>query len=165
MIKKLKFMKLIKIASDAGVVTRRYPYQPALVTPEFRGKIEIDPERCWGCAACVNVCPPNALELVEENGLRSIRYFIGRCIFCWMCVDVCPTGAIKATREFELASLDIESLREDVVHELMKCEVCGKPFAPTAMILKIGRRLGDHASYVRLCPECRSREAIKRIAR
>ncbi|WP_042667735.1 4Fe-4S dicluster domain-containing protein [Desulfurococcus amylolyticus] len=165
MSKLLKPVKLVVIASEAGRVTRKYPFEEPLVTPDFRGKIEINASKCIGCGACVNACPPNALQLIEDKEKLVLRYFIGRCIFCWRCIDVCPTGAIKGTREFELATDDISDLYTHVVHSRKVCASCGNTYATE----KIIRYVAEHASlseeYLDKCPDCRKRNFIKALSR
>lgn len=50
----------------------------------------IDPERCTGCGACLDVCPSRTISLVGEKaqvtGSESMR--------CGHCEAVCPEGAI-----------------------------------------------------------------------
>lgn len=47
--------------------------------------------RCTGCTVCVQVCPPQALRLV--NGVLHFDY--QKCIRCYCCQEMCPTGSIK----------------------------------------------------------------------
>ena len=81
-----------------GVVTKRYPYEPIEVPDGFRGKPVIDGDKCVGCGACANVCPPNAIEIFDEGGYRIVRLYIGKCIFCGRCSDICPENAILPSK-------------------------------------------------------------------
>jgi hydrogenase-4 component H len=152
-----KPLKLIIIAGSKGRVTVKYPYQEPLITPEFRGEIEIDPAKCIGCGACVKACPPNALELLESEKEVILRYFVGRCIFCWRCIDVCPVNAIKGTRNFELATDKHTDLYTLVVHTRATCEICGKPFETTRMQRYIAEKSPVTEEYASICPDCRKR--------
>jgi hydrogenase-4 component H len=163
--KALKSLKLVKVALDAGSKAKnRYPFGATLVTESFRGAISIDPAKCIGCGACVLVCPPNALTLrIEENEL-NLEYFKGRCIFCGMCADTCPKQAIEITKEFELASLDLEDLKEVVVHKLFRCDSCGRHFTTEAMIRDVASKVPNAREYLNLCSDCRKKRFFKALA-
>ena len=92
--------------------TRLYPGQPAVMPPNFRGKLVFHPERCSGCKLCQKDCPADAVEIrkVGEKRFEAIFEF-DHCIYCAQCVDSCNRGAIESTPEFELASLNRPSLR------------------------------------------------------
>jgi NAD-dependent dihydropyrimidine dehydrogenase PreA subunit len=53
--------------------------------------IVIDSEKCTGCAACVDACP---LELIELSGDVAVINDPDSCIDCGACVDECPAEAI-----------------------------------------------------------------------
>jgi Formate hydrogenlyase subunit 6/NADH:ubiquinone oxidoreductase 23 kD subunit (chain I) len=90
-----------------GPLTRRYPDEPALLPPTFRGLPDVDPSRCDSSAACVSACPTGAITVVP--GSWSVD--AGRCVFCAACRDACPQGAIRLGSRFELASRSREGLR------------------------------------------------------
>jgi nitroreductase/NAD-dependent dihydropyrimidine dehydrogenase PreA subunit len=58
---------------------------------------EVDSERCTGDGLCAEVCPRQALEVVDETA-RSIENRAGLCISCGQCVAVCPTEALRMPR-------------------------------------------------------------------
>lgn len=157
----LKPLKLVEIARKAGVVTVRYPYQPPLITSEFRGRIFIDASKCIGCGACVNTCPSNALTLVDGGDKRVINYFIGRCIYCGRCADVCPVNAITVSKEFELATDRIEDLNDRVVHYRGTCRSCGEKHATEKMLSYVVRRAPATESYVHMDSKCRKRRFVE----
>lgn len=48
-------------------------------------------KNCTGCQACFNVCPKNAIEMVDdEKGFKVPRINKKKCINCGLCEKVCP---------------------------------------------------------------------------
>lgn len=50
----------------------------------------VDKETCTGCENCVDVCPVDAIEMVDGKAVVS-----DACIDCGQCVDECPVEAIS----------------------------------------------------------------------
>ncbi len=159
-----KLTKIVTIGLKTGRVTIKYPFGAPLVTESFRGAISIDNTKCWGCGACVLICPPNALSMKFEKDNIIIEYFKGRCIFCGMCADVCPANAISVTKEFELASTDLEDLKEYVIHRTSKCSICGKPIGPTSELRSVIKSQPVSEEYINLCSDCRKKLFAKAIS-
>ncbi|MEM1623747.1 MAG: 4Fe-4S binding protein [Sulfolobales archaeon] len=155
--------RILEIALRTGRVTRRYPYEPPLLTPEFRGAVKIDPSKCWGCGACVKVCPPNALTLKPAGKEATLEYFVGRCIFCGMCAEVCPAKAIEVTKEFELSATSLEDLKSRVIHRLARCSICGAPIWTEAELRTVVKSSPIAEEYYLVCPKCR-KEKFARAA-
>ena len=55
----------------------------------------VDEERCFGCAACIAVCPLDALEL---EGILAI-VTEEKCTHCDLCIPVCPVNALEIKGE------------------------------------------------------------------
>ncbi len=55
-------------------------------------------ERCNGCGLCARACPTGALDLTNEENLRSLRFWPDRCVGCAACQDLCPANALDLTR-------------------------------------------------------------------
>lgn len=51
----------------------------------------VDSEKCTACGRCVDLCPRDAIELV--NGVAHIIPEL--CINCRLCVRKCPEGALE----------------------------------------------------------------------
>jgi len=51
---------------------------------------QADPERCTGCATCVDQCPVSALSMPDH--LPQVD--AGTCISCFCCQEICPEKAI-----------------------------------------------------------------------
>jgi len=54
--------------------------------------VTINKEECIGCAACIDVCPTNALVMEDDGKAECVE---ADCIDCGACLGSCPTEAIK----------------------------------------------------------------------
>ncbi len=99
--------------------TQAYPYQKVELPQRFRGKLDIDPEKCTGCQVCVMVCPASVITMVDigtrkvgdrELPVRRPVFELSTCIFCGECVDNCAFNALEMTKQFELATPRKEDL-------------------------------------------------------
>lgn len=54
----------------------------------------VDPDKCLGCFCCVEVCPQNALKVVNEKVVVDED----ECDECGACTEVCPNDAIRLRR-------------------------------------------------------------------
>jgi NAD-dependent dihydropyrimidine dehydrogenase PreA subunit len=50
----------------------------------------VNTEDCIGCGECVEVCPYNAVEIINGDAVIDPSL----CLFCYRCVEQCPEGAI-----------------------------------------------------------------------
>jgi hydrogenase-4 component H len=169
--------KLLREVLRVGEATRKYPFAPAVVCKDFRGKPEHDPVLCIACAACTVACPANALSMATdvEAGTRTWSIFYGRCIFCGRCEEACPTGAISLSTEFELAVGRKDDLIKRAVFKLAFCRSCGAAFSSAKEVDYVARVLGAYADspeeaerirlHAEICPECKRKLDVEQIAR
>lgn len=83
----------------------------------YRGFHQNDWDKCLGCGTCSKICPTNAIEMVEVDGLEEKEGYkkerpgfdYGRCSFCAICVDVCPSDSLNMSREYLHLSTDTDS--------------------------------------------------------
>ncbi len=87
---------------------------PRTAPDNVRGFHTNDWEECIGCSTCEEICPTEAitmverLEIPERPGEFQIRPSIdyGRCCFCALCVDTCTTGSLKMSKEYIYSNTD-----------------------------------------------------------
>ena len=53
--------------------------------------VKIDYDKCTGHADCVDVCPSEVYELVDD---KAVAANVDDCVQCCACVEACPQGAI-----------------------------------------------------------------------
>jgi hydrogenase-4 component H len=107
-----------------GILTTRYPATKEYMPEGFHGRPVLDANRCLadqGCKACVQVCLPAALSIIEvlneanrepeEGEAWQLTLDYARCIMCKLCVTSCPADALRMTEDYELASSNREDLR------------------------------------------------------
>ena len=67
-----------------------------------KGSIQIDGERCKGCALCIDFCPEGCISLSDELNLKG--YFVAAfdggqgCTACRNCALMCPDVAIEVSK-------------------------------------------------------------------
>ena len=149
---KAKFKEAV-ICFGAGRVTLKYPFEPSIVPPKFRGKIEFDARKCTGCGGCANVCPPRCIVIEDMGKLAKITFHLDRCIQCARCYEVCPEDAIWTTDQFETATPDKDDLKSDMMIYMSSCQRCGRCFESDNVIDKFaskrwrGRGPGDRNKH------------------
>jgi len=147
---KLRELKEAVIAVFSPRFTTRFPAEPCEVPERFRGKPEFDDDKCIGCGACVNICPTQALTMVDEiegdNPVRKITLRTDACIFCGNCADGCTTeDGIELSDKWDLATLDRASLAETREYELQLCEKCGEVIGTKKHLVWLYEKLGPLA--------------------
>ena len=136
------------IGIKAGRVTLRYPFAPHPPEPGFRGKIALDPDLCFGCGGCANVCPARVIEVRDTSQLtRVLEFHWRRCTYCGRCEEVCPEGAIRLGQEFETATNRGEDMLIRLEVFMGPCQRCGRcfpPKTPLERMMRTGFRHGEH---------------------
>jgi hydrogenase-4 component H len=124
-------LKEALICLKAGRVTLPYPFAPRVPEEGFRGRVEVDAEKCVGCSGCAEVCPPRCIEVADPSpDRRVLKFFLERCTYCARCAEVCPEEAITVTKEFETATDDREDLQLEVEVFMSTCRRCGRCYEP-----------------------------------
>jgi ferredoxin len=126
-----------------------HPYSPVGVVTISQG--------CTVCEACVRVCPTDALSMQRDAEGVTLDFDGGLCIGCEGCAPVCPERVVqieKVTNLSRLAQGRFTLYRDSEV----RCQACGAPIAPGAMLKKITALLGSHPAVpaiTRYCLSCR----------
>ena len=102
--------KILQKTFATGIVTTKYPGEPAQVPECFRGRPSFDFERWRDARPAADVCPTGAIFVCDEGNSRRVTVDYGLCVFCGLCADASPDQAIRITPEFELASADRRKL-------------------------------------------------------
>jgi len=134
--------------------------------PDFRGKPDLDPEKCTACGACEQACPTRAIEISEKNGKRTVKYLFGKCSFCRTCEIVCPDDAVKLTQEYLLVFKDRKAATFSADIELLRCPGCASfsisPRQIKRALNTIEENVMDYAEFLEdiekamgLCLNCR----------
>jgi len=147
---KLRELKEAVTAVFSPRFTTKFPAEPCVVPPRYRGKPEFNLDSCIGCGACVNVCPTEALTQIDDteadNPVRKITLRYDTCIFCGNCQENCTTkDGIKLSNEWDLAGLDRDAMKQTHTFELQLCEKCGAVIGARKHLVWIYEKLGPLA--------------------
>ena len=119
------------------VVTEQYPYEVPIMTPLFRGHIELigneetGQPNCVVCGMCQRACPSECISLEgkkAEGGkgkvLTSYVLDFTKCSLCGSCVESCNFNALRFSREYNLVSFDKSDFIMDLMHRLEEQNRC-----------------------------------------
>ena len=140
-------LKEAMVGLKAGRVTLRYPFEPRVAPPNFRGRPIFDANKCIGCAGCANNCPAREILVLDVcQELRILKYLGRRCTYCGRCADVCPEKAITMSRDYETATNQIHDLEQRLELFMSTCQRCGRCFkepTPLDQLILKGYRFDD----------------------
>lgn len=160
-------LKEALVCLQAGQVTLGYPFQPHSPEPGFRGKVVMDAERCIGCGACANACPPRLITFHDTAKYRVMDLELRRCTYCAQCRDVCPQKAITLSMQFETASTAMRDLEIQLALKLVRCKKCGEVVGTQRQIDQIKAQLSEQMGFVPntmiwldWCLACKRQEAL-----
>ncbi len=107
-------LRILINAIRTGVVTTRYPAEPNLPPPRFRGLPVL---HAGHRLPPPSVCPAGALSERCDGGRRHVTLDVARCIFCGLCAAPPWADAVSMGHEFELAARRRSDLRLEVTAE------------------------------------------------
>jgi Ni,Fe-hydrogenase III small subunit/formate hydrogenlyase subunit 6/NADH:ubiquinone oxidoreductase subunit I len=105
-------LRILINALRTGVVTTRYPAEPSVPPPRFRGLPVLRP---GGHLPPPSVCPSGALSERFDASGRHVALDAAQCVFCGRCAEDPWAGAITIGRDFELAARTRDDMRIEVV--------------------------------------------------
>jgi len=145
-----RILKLALKSLFSRPFTTRFPYEPYEPIEQFRGRPRYSEEDCIGCGACVEVCPSNCIDLIDDldpnRPARRLVQHLDACICCGQCERYCPTEkGIKMSNEYDFVGFAPEDFEEKVEKELVLCEYCGSLIAPLDQLRWLAKRLGPLA--------------------
>ena len=80
---------------NVGIIRRRKIPRDQLMAVYFIRETELD--ECIGCGACADICPVDAVKMVEDKPRVDQNW----CIGCGVCAVQCPAGVISISRRLE----------------------------------------------------------------
>ena len=115
--------------------------------PNYRGEGQFDEDKCVACGGCAQVCPANAIEVIDKRDadppVREIRRYHDRCVFCGACEQECLTqGGVHLTPEYDLACFDRDDCIVSIEKPLVLCEMCGAIIGTQAHLRWVAQQVG-----------------------
>ena len=133
-----------------GVVTLRYPEGAPQLSPNARGRPEIDWANWQDARPAAKVCPTGAIRYEDRDGQRTARLDLAYCIFCGLCAEADP--AIRMTsncqcaarQRDDLVTTAVYRLRADGTHDQLVSPAPGAASGPESLEA-LGSRLASRA--------------------
>jgi len=111
-----------------------------------------DPAECSLCGFCSQVCPTQALQVLEDADLNLLVLKPAECIHCGKCVHICASLTLKMRIPDPDAGAVITLRRSP--HS--RCKSCGEIIASRAEMDYIASQIGE-SEWQHFCLECRSK--------
>lgn len=80
---------------NVGIIRRRKIPRDRLMAVYFIRETELN--ECIGCGACADICPVDAVKMVDDKAHVDLDW----CIGCGVCAVQCPAGVISIKRRLE----------------------------------------------------------------
>src|ERR1019366_8708943 len=149
--------KIIQKSIAPGIVTTKYPGEPAQISERFRGRPSFDFEKWKDARPAAEVCPTGAISMCDEADSRRVTVDYGLCVFCGLCAEASADQAVRITQEFELASADRRNL-------ILTAEYSLNSDSTNRELRAAHRRLGEVEADVESVGQ-KAREKIQKLLR
>ncbi len=125
------------------------------------GAIEINPDKCTLCLACVSLCPTGALG--DHPDRPEVQFTENACVQCGICESTCPETAITLKPQLDVSKAAL-SARPLHGEDPFECIKCGTPFGVASTINRIVEKLenlhwmytnSDNVQLIKMCDDCR----------
>lgn len=109
----------------------------------------LEKDNCNLCGFCVQVCPPKALQMIEDEATTALWFSTKDCIQCGKCEQICPEEVIR------LQNVDARR-KPHILRESPRvpCARCNQLMFSQAELEYTASRL-NNPPWLQLCPECR----------
>lgn len=138
----------------------------ALAVGATLGAVLVDTGKCSLCLACTYLCPTGALG-GQLDPAPLLSFTESLCIQCDLCRAGCPEQAIALQPRFLPDPIARNAARELANDQLEACSSCGTPFIGRRKLAVSLALMQEHAQdlpggidALRVCPNCRQREAM-----
>jgi len=84
---------------------------------EIKFMAQVDKEKCLGCTGCENVCPTEAIKVVNKKAEVDLK----KCLACPNCSGICPEDAIELVPRPEPLKLGINYQEVDQTELVELC--------------------------------------------
>jgi NADH-quinone oxidoreductase subunit I len=96
-----KMFRVVRSFTQPRIATQDVRYHTMHLSDNYRGQHTVDHETCTGCDICADICPVNAITMLQlpfkrRNTVPEVN--LATCIYCGLCEDVCPTKPEKAIK-------------------------------------------------------------------
>ncbi len=126
--------------------------------------VAVNTSACTVCGACARACPTEALILHEGADVVTLSFDPTLCTGCGLCAGRCPEAGRQALSVEPITDIEALSRGRVKLYEdrTSRCELCGAPVAPAAMLQRLETLLdGDLnaatlAAITTRCTSCRA---------
>ena len=88
--KKIIYLSNLSVSIVIHISSKCCPLQHHVMGRVPEHVFEVDEDKCFGCGACIALCPVNVLDLVD----RMIIVDEENCTHCELCIPSCPVSAL-----------------------------------------------------------------------